>query len=66
MKKVILKFTSAKQLWAFQKIMKATAFEINLKDYTIICDCDETEINLARDTYKAQVEEHKSDFSFPA
>jgi hypothetical protein len=58
MGKVIFKFESAKDLWEFKAITKANCVELNLKEYTLICDYDEAEIELAMRAYNAQVKQY--------
>jgi hypothetical protein len=57
MNKVIMKFKSAKDLWEFKAITKANCVELNLDDYTLICDYDEAEIELAKKAFNAQIEQ---------
>lgn len=53
MKKTLLKFSSAVYLIAFRKYSKASYWEINLTDLTVICDCSEKEARAASTDFKA-------------
>ena len=55
MKKTLLKFTSLIYLTAFRKFSKASFWEINLSDMTILCDCSEKELQFACRDFRAVV-----------
>ncbi|MDQ3276995.1 MAG: hypothetical protein M3Q06_01630 [Bacteroidota bacterium] len=47
MKKTLLKFTSSIYLLAFRKYSKASYWEIDLNELTILCNCSEKEAKIA-------------------
>lgn len=53
MKKTLLKFTSLIYLTAFRKFSKASYWEINLNDLTVLCDCSEKEAQFACRDFRA-------------
>lgn len=53
MKKTLLKFSSLVYLTAFRKFSKASYWEINLNDLTVICDCSEKETLYACKDFRA-------------
>ena len=55
-KSLVLKFKNARELWEFKVFTKASSVEINLSDYTLICDCDEIEIDVAVSRFNAHLE----------
>jgi hypothetical protein len=55
MKKTLLKFSSGIYLLAFRKFSKASFWEINLNDLTILCDCSEKEAIFACKEFNAVI-----------
>ena len=53
MKKTLLKFSSLIYLTAFRKFSKASFWEINLNDLTVLCDCSEKELMFACKDFRA-------------
>jgi hypothetical protein len=62
LKEVFLKFRTPKELWEFKVLLQTGSCEINLLNCTLICDCDDAEIELAVNGYNAVQEE--PNFSF--
>jgi hypothetical protein len=55
MQNVTLKFRSAEQLWQFKQAIQVQEVQINLKDCTITCSCNEKGITLASEKYVASL-----------
>jgi hypothetical protein len=55
MKKTLLKFTSSIYLLAFRKYSKATHWEVNLNELTILCNCSEKEARMACNDFNAVI-----------
>ncbi len=53
MKKTLLKFTSSIYLLAFRKYSKASHWEVNLNELTVLCDCSEKEARMACNDFNA-------------
>lgn len=47
MRLVTLEFPAIKMLWSFRCEIEANAFEVNPRNRTITCQCDEQQIKLA-------------------
>jgi hypothetical protein len=54
-KTTILKFPSFIYLTAFRKYSKATHWEINISDLTVLCDCSEKEAGFACVDFNAEI-----------
>lgn len=55
--RIKLKFHSVQELWRFAQHINAVNIEINTRERTLICDCNEAEITLAVDEFGAAVAE---------
>jgi hypothetical protein len=55
MKKTLLKFTSSIYLLAFRKYAKASHWEVNLNELTILCNCSEKEARMACNDFNAVI-----------
>ena len=55
MKKTHLKFTSSIYLLAFRKYSKASHWEVNLNELTILCNCSEKEARIACSDFNAVI-----------
>ena len=55
MKKIILTFPSADQLWAFKKTIDVNCIEVFNRNLSLLCSCTESQIALATTVYKATV-----------
>jgi len=55
MKKVTLLFRDERDLRRFTSIVTCTFMEMNVKDLTLVCDCDDDEIELAERAFNAKV-----------
>ena len=55
MKKTLLKFTSSIYLLAFRKYSKASHWEINLSELTVLCNCSEKEAKIACNDFNAVI-----------
>jgi hypothetical protein len=53
LKKVILKFKSAQELWEFCKVASLKVIKVNLRERTLCCECDEAQIELAANGFGA-------------
>lgn len=53
--KVSLVFSSLQQLWAYAQQINAHSIEIITQTKTLICECNDTDIALAREKYNAIV-----------
>lgn len=53
MRKVTLRFTDHRDLRRFVQVVSCNYLEINMKELTLICDCDESEIQLAEKGFSA-------------
>ncbi|HUS01101.1 MAG TPA: hypothetical protein VMY77_05205 [Chitinophagaceae bacterium] len=56
---VTLIFPSVRAMREFMDVIQAANTEINLRTLTLICDCSEADIKLARETFGARVVESK-------
>ena len=63
MKKTLLKFSSLIYLTAFRKFSKASFWEINLNDLTVLCDCSEKELMFACKDFRAVLLQSADDLS---
>ncbi|MGN6164827.1 MAG: hypothetical protein ACTHOF_09825 [Flavisolibacter sp.] len=55
MKRVTLLFKDERDLKRFAMIVSCQWMEMNLPALTLICDCDEAEIELAKNAFRAEV-----------
>lgn len=55
MKKTLLKFSSLTYLTAFRKFSKANYWEIDLNEFTVLCDCSDKELIFACRDFRAIV-----------
>ena len=55
MEMVKLKFLSLKELWKFRLVIDIRVFEMNPGKLTLICQCTDEQIKLAKTYYNAQV-----------
>ena len=55
MKRTLLKFTSSIYLLAFRKYSKATHWEVNLNELTVLCNCSEKEARMACNDFNAVI-----------
>ena len=55
MKKTLLKFTSSIYLLAFRKYAKASHWEVNLNELTVLCNCSEIEARMACNDFNAVI-----------
>jgi len=53
LQKVTLIFTSLNQLWGFIREAKINYTELIERDFTLICDCTSSDIELAKQKYGA-------------
>ena len=53
--KVTLVFPTLHQLWDFAQAIRANTTEINSTTRTLICDCNDEDITLAKEKYGAVV-----------
>ena len=60
LKNVKLLFPDEKQLRRFYMIIESPNVEMNIRTLSLICDCQENEINKAIQTFGAKVEAIKS------
>ena len=58
--KVTLIFPSLRQLWDFAQAIHANSIEIISTTCTLICDCKEADIQLAKEKYGAVVRDTTS------
>ena len=59
--KVIIRFTSLNNLWAFRLDIGANDFAMNLAELTITCECSKEHIELAIGKYNGKVVERVKD-----
>jgi hypothetical protein len=57
MKRVILQFDDKRDLRRFVMIISCNYLEMNVAYMTVICDCDDAEIELAKNAFNARVKE---------
>ena len=50
---ITLVFPSLNQLWGFVRDAKINYTEFNAADFTLVCDCDQSDIELAKEKYCA-------------
>jgi hypothetical protein len=55
MKLTVLQFPSVEKLWRFRQAIDSNAFEVNLKNKTLSCQCHEHQIQLAIREFGATV-----------
>jgi hypothetical protein len=53
----VLQFPTITLLWSFAKELNNKSIHINTWERTLICDCPESEINLALTAFKAKMME---------
>lgn len=63
MKKTLLKFPSAIYLIAFRRYSKASFWEIDLQELTMLCDCSKKEAIVACSDFKAEQVEQREIFA---
>lgn len=51
--KVTLVFPSLHDLWGFVREGKINYLELDIKSFTLVCDCEEADLELAREKYRA-------------
>lgn len=66
MKKTLLKFPSAIYLIAFRRYSKASYWEIDLNELTVLCDCLQKEAKAACKEFGAQIIEKQEIIATPA
>ena len=57
MRRYIISFRSQEDLQDFLKSINPVKVEYSLKHYIVICECSDAEIELAKNGYKADVDE---------
>ena len=57
MRRVILKFNEQRDLRGFMQVIQCTHLEVNFKTRILICDCDDSEVELAQNTFNAVLAE---------
>lgn len=57
MEKVTLQFKTIDDLWHFKKEIRSQELEINERELSIYCECEEDEIQLAVTKYGATLRE---------
>lgn len=56
--KVTLIFPSLRHLWEFAQAIQVNSIEIIAKTSTLICDCKDADVQLAKEKYGAVVREN--------
>jgi hypothetical protein len=60
-KKTILRFPTLYVLWNFAQTLDGESMEVNTNNKTLICNCTDSEIATAVETYRATVLEEITD-----
>ena len=53
MRKIMLRFPDAESLQQFASVIKDIYFQINVKELIVACNCEEAEVELAINGFKA-------------
>lgn len=60
MKQTKLKFHSLMELWAFKMLINLSNVEINVADCILICACSDEQIQIAIESFRAEIVEQMS------
>ena len=61
--RIKIKFHTIHKLWEFAQQLISHNIEINTKEISLICECEETEIIMAIEKYHAHIIQEHSDIS---
>ena len=55
LEKIIFVFPSLNQLWAFVREAKINYTECSAADFTLVCNCNSSDVQLAKEKYGATI-----------
>jgi len=55
LEKIIFVFPSLNQLWAFVREAKINYTECSTADFTLVCNCNSSDVQLAKEKYGATI-----------